>query len=121
MMLRDRNHPSIVLWSIGNEEWSIEGNVTGTRITAAMQAFSKRIDSTRPVTVAISGGWGNGNSVAIEVAGLNYLDNFAKSYNNTMTTDRWHAQHPQQPIVSTEECAINNTRGIYFDDRPNAH
>jgi beta-galactosidase len=121
MMLRDRNHPSIILWSIGNEEWSIEGNEKGERITATMQAWAKEIDSTRPITVAISGGWGNGISKAIEVAGLNYLDNMRKSDNNTLTPDQWHARRPEQPILSTEECAINNTRGIYVDDREKCH
>lgn len=118
MMLRDRNHPSVVLWSIGNEEWRIEGNDVGTRITAAMQAFAKRIDPTRPITVAISGSWGRGKSEAIEVAGLNYIDNLGKS---GMTTDQQHARRPDQPIVGTEECAIHNTRGIYFDDRAKCH
>ena len=113
LMLRDRNHPSIVLWSLGNEEWRIEGNEVGARITAAMQAYAKRLDSTRPTTVAISGGWGNGSSMAIEVAGFNYIGNG--------NTDQQHARRPNQPIVGTEECAFNNTRGIYFDDREKCH
>lgn len=113
LMLRDRNHPSIVLWSLGNEEWRIEGTEVGGRVTAAMQAFAKRIDSTRPITVAISGGWGNGSSMAIEVAGFNYIGNG--------NTGQQHARRPNQPIVGTEECAFNNTRGIYFDDRGKCH
>jgi beta-galactosidase len=118
MMLRDRNHPSVVLWSIGNEEWAIEGNDTGARIGAAMQRWVKQIDSTRPVTVAISGGWGRGLSEVIEVAGLNYLGNLKKS---RFTTEQWHTRRPNQPIVGTEECACNQTRGIYFDDRAKCH
>lgn len=118
MMLRDRNHPSIILWSIGNEEWRIEGGETGARIAAAMQAEVKRIDPTRPVTAAISGGWGRGISTAIDVAGMNYVDNMGRA---GFTVDRWHAEHPKQPIVGTEECAINNTRGVYFDDRERGH
>ncbi len=42
MILRDRNHPSIILWSIGNEEWAIEGNIKGARVAATVQAFAKR-------------------------------------------------------------------------------
>ena len=118
MMLRDRNHPSVILWSIGNEEWRIEGSDTGARIAATMQRWVKQIDSTRPVTVAISGGWGHGHSEAIEVAGLNYLGNLTKS---GFTTDQWHARRPGQPIIGTEECAFNQTRGIYFDDRAKCH
>jgi beta-galactosidase len=113
MMLRDRNHPSIVLWSLGNEEWRIEGNETGARITATMNRWAKEIDPTRPTTVAISGGWGGGSSTAIDVMGYNYI-----SHGNT---DQHHRQYPLQPGLGTEECAFTQTRGIYFDDRPNCH
>lgn len=118
MMLRDRNHPSVVLWSIGNEEWRVEGSDTGARIGATMQRWVKQIDDTRPVTVAISGGWGGGLSKVIEVAGLNYLGNLNKG---GFTTDQWHARRSDQPIIGTEECAFNQTRGIYFDDRAKCH
>ena len=115
---RDRNHPSVVLWSIGNEEWKVEGNEVGARIASTMQRWVKQLDSTRPVTVAISGGWGKGFSEVIEVAGLNYLGNMRKG---CFTTDQWHARRPDQPIIGTEECAFTQTRGIYFDDRGHCH
>jgi beta-galactosidase len=118
LMLRDRNHPSVVLWSIGNEEWRIEGNDVGARIGATMQRWVRQIDDTRPVTVAISGGWGRGLSEVIDVAGLNYLGNLGKG---GFTTDQWHERRPNQPIVGTEECAFNQTRGIYFDNRAKCH
>ncbi|MDQ5980118.1 MAG: beta-galactosidase [Verrucomicrobiota bacterium] len=117
-VLRDRNHPSVILWSVGNEEWAVEGADPGVRITAAMQAFVKRLDPTRPVTIAISGGWGRGNSVPVEAAGVNYIDNLRGS---GFTTDEWHAQHPGQLMLGTEECAFTQTRGIYSDDRAACH
>jgi beta-galactosidase len=115
---RDRNHPSVILWSIGNEEWAIEGGDTGKRIATVMQRWVKQLDPTRLSTVAISGGWGNGFSEVIEVAGLNYLGNMGKGH---FTTDQWHAHKPDQPIVGTEECAFTQTRGIYFDDPAKCH
>jgi len=54
-MKRDRNHPSVVLWSLGNEEWGIESNIKGARVGTTMQAFAERFDSSRAFTAAISG------------------------------------------------------------------
>ncbi len=112
MIRRDRNHPSVILWSMGNEEWAIEGNIKGARITASMQAFAHRLDPSRRTTVAISGGWG-GTSTTVDVCGYNYI--------GQTSPDEQHAKFPNQPGVGTEETTTQGTRGIYFDDRPNAH
>ena len=112
LILRDRNHPSVVIWSLGNEEWAFEGNITGERIAATMQTFAKRLDPTRRTTVAISGGWGQGISRVIDVMGYNYISHGS--------TDEHHAKFPNQPGIGTEETTTQGTRGIYFDDRPNA-
>ncbi len=112
MILRDRNHPSVILWSLGNEEWAIEGNIKGARLAATMQNFARQLDPTRRSTVAISGGWG-GISTVIDVVGYNYI--------NQSNPDDQHARFPLQPGVGTEETTTQGTRGIYFDDRPNAH
>ncbi|MDP0498845.1 MAG: beta-galactosidase GalA [Verrucomicrobiota bacterium JB022] len=112
MILRDRNHPSVILWSIGNEEWAIEGNVKGARVTERMQRFVQRLDPTRRVTAAISGGWG-GISTVVDVMGVNYIKHG--------DTDRQHRDYPQQIIVGTEETTIQATRGIYVDAPALAH
>ena len=111
MMLRDRNHPSVIAWSLGNEEWAIEGNIKGARIAATMQTFAQRIDSTRRITTAISGGWGQGISTVIDVMGFNYL-----THGNI---DEHHAKFPSQPGWGTEETTGSGTRGVYEDDRDN--
>jgi len=108
MILRDRNHPSVILWSIGNEEWAIEGNETGARIATTMQRFVHSLDSTRPVTYANSGGWGNGISTVQEVMGYNYI------FNGDI--DKHHQDFPQQPSVGTEESTSRGARGIYRDE-----
>ena len=113
MILRDRNHPCVIAWSIGNEEWAIEGNIKGARIASTMQAFVKRLDPTRRVTAAISGGWGQGISTVIDLMGYNYI-----AHGNI---DEHHGKFPNQPSVLTEESTTSATRGVYEDDRPNAH
>jgi beta-galactosidase len=114
MILRDRNHPCIILWSIGNEEWAIEGNDKGARVTQTMQNFAKQFDTTRPYTCAISGGWGGGSSSTVEVMGFNYF-NHGDDYELGM--DHFHAKYPDKPSVGTEEGASFTTRGIYEEDR----
>jgi len=113
MMLRDRNHPSVIAWSIGNEEWAIEGNVKGERIAQTMQTFAQRLDSTRRITVASSGGWGEGVSKVIDVMGFNYL-----IHGNI---DEHHAKFSSQPGWGTEETTGSGTRGVYEDERSNGH
>ncbi|MFA9390771.1 MAG: beta-galactosidase GalA [Prolixibacteraceae bacterium] len=108
LIKRDRNHPSVIVWSMGNEEWGIEGNIVGERIIAEMQAFANQLDPTRPKNAASSGGWGWGVSRHIEMMGFNYL--------NHGSTDDYHAKFPDKPSMGTEEGSTNTTRGIYFDD-----
>jgi len=118
LMLRDRNHPCVVIWSLGNEEWSIEGNEKGTRVTQTMQTFAQRLDPTRRYTVAISGGWGNGNSVSIDVMGFNY---FTHGDGRDTGNDRYHAKFPDKPSVATEDASTFSTRGIYVQDLAHQH
>ncbi len=113
MIMRDRNHPSVFIWSLGNEEWAIEGNEKGARITSTMQEYANRLDPTRPTTVATSGGWGKGTSTVLEVMGFNYISNG--------DIDKQHRDFPNQPSIGTEETTSRGTRGIYEDDMVNAH
>ncbi|HEX7410613.1 MAG TPA: glycoside hydrolase family 2 TIM barrel-domain containing protein, partial [Bacteroidales bacterium] len=108
-MIRDRNHPSVVLWSLGNEEWQIEGNELGARITNSMQEFAHAIDSSRAFTVAVSGGWDNGTGKVSQVMGYNYIVQG--------NIDEHHKKFPWQSGVGTEESNTIGTRGIYSDDR----
>ncbi len=113
LMLRDRNHPSVVIWSLGNEEWHIEGNEKGTRITETMQTLAQRLDSTRRDTMAISGGWGQGSSISIDVMGFNYYTHG--------DGDAYHRKFPDKPSVATEDASTVSTRGIYVEDRDHQH
>ncbi|MEO6231004.1 MAG: beta-galactosidase GalA [Ferruginibacter sp.] len=106
---RDRNHPCIISWSVGNEEWGIENSIIGARIATTMQAYVKSQDSTRPATAAFSGGIGSdGITTAMDLLGINYVIN--------KSTDEQHKLFPQQAIWGTEEGSTNATRGAYFRD-----
>jgi beta-galactosidase len=113
MILRDRNHPSVILWSMGNEEWSMEGNITGARVASTMQAFGHRLDPSRSFTAAVSGGWDNGIGMVTDVMGYNYIPQG--------NIDGHHALFPIQSGVGTEETTTRQTRGVYFDDRAAGH
>ncbi|MHB8526286.1 MAG: beta-galactosidase GalA [Candidatus Acidiferrales bacterium] len=107
MMRRDRNHPSIILWSLGNEEPD-QGTERGARIAATMKRLARRIDPARPVTVAMNGGWGKGYSRVVDVQGFNYFHNG--------NVDQFHTDFPVQPCIGSEEASAYSTRGIYETD-----
>lgn len=105
LMLRDRNHPSVFIWSLGNEEWAIEGNEKGARIAQNMEQYAHLLDSSRAFTIATSGGWDTGIGAATEVFGVNYL-----SHGDVLAHKE---KFPNQPMIGTEEGNTERTRGIY--------
>jgi beta-galactosidase len=107
---RDRNHSSVVIWSIANEEFSVQGTPAGKRVGESMQSLAKRLDPTRPVTYAAPlGNEFTGLNEIIEVRGWNY-------HIGESNMDAYHAAHPQQPNVGTEQGSTVGTRGIYAND-----
>jgi beta-galactosidase len=97
---RDRNHPSIVIWSAGNEEWAEQSSPDSIPVMQRLQDEFHRLDPTRPVTFAASnGGDLNGLNKVADVRGINYLGAFNKNF----TPEQYHQQMPTQPIIGTEE------------------
>lgn len=109
LIKRDRNRPSVFFWSIGNEE-VITTTPAGKQIADRMVSAIKKLDNTRPVTMAIShASEGVTMYDSIDVIGLNYsLTEF----------DRLHEEYPDKPMFSSECCATGTTRGWYFADSP---
>ena len=109
LILRDRNHPSVIIWSIGNEEWKIHNTDQGRRVAESMKRLQRELDPTRLCTYA-----GNnrlnyfGVNSVVDVRGINYIrnDDF----------DIYHKDHPDQPILGSEEASTLCTRGIYEVD-----
>ncbi|MGC2164028.1 MAG: beta-galactosidase GalA, partial [Silvibacterium sp.] len=122
-VLRDRNHASVFLWSIGNEE-PLQATPTATRVARTMQTLIHQLDPTRLVTYAEC-------CVGNEYIGVNpVIDVRGWNYHVGPTMDAYHAAHPNQPNIGTETSSILTTRGIYqidnargyqsaYDDREN--
>ena len=94
MMLRDRNHPSIIMWSIGNELPERE-TAEGDSTAFMLASYMRTLDSTRPVTAAYNGvsDKADGFFAALDVAGYNY--NLNKYVSD-------HQRKPERVIVCTE-------------------
>jgi beta-galactosidase len=103
----DRNHPSIVLWSISNEEKE-QGSEIGARQGRAMVNLIRQLDDTRPVTAAMNNGIGQGLTQVLDVQGFNYHPD---------TYDDAHRKFPKMPMVCTEIAAAVSTRGIYAREK----
>jgi beta-galactosidase len=107
MLRRDRNRPSVILWSVGNEE-PLHLHESGRRILETMTAHVKRLDPARPVTTAISHDPLHSTAAAAsEVIGVNY---------NLQQYDALHQMYPDKPILAAECCAVGTTRGWYWPD-----
>ena len=107
MIRKYRNHPSIIIWSLGNEEHE-QGTPRGAKIVSSMKRLAKELDPSRPVTIAMNGSWGKGASAVLDVQGCNYSDG---------NIDNFHKQFPNQPMVGTETASTVSTRGIYENDK----
>ena len=110
LIRRDRNHPSVVIWSLGNEEFGIQGKELGARIITPMQRLAKELDPTRPTTLAMNNNWGSGFSKVVDVQGCNYHQ-LSGGYDN------FHKKFPNQPIVGSEDTSHTTTRGVYREQK----
>jgi beta-galactosidase len=105
MLLRDRNHPSIILWSIGNEVLERDGRSDGAAIARRLAERVRNIDPTRPVTSAICGVWDKNRAwtdtdeifESLAVGGYNY---------QWQQYEPDHARHPQRMMIGTESFPI---------------
>ncbi len=106
LVRRDRNHPSVFMWSMGNEE-RVANTERGVLILEAMKAVATEFDGTRPVSIAPTGAIGTGGLAVCDVIGYNYMDPGAAAY---------HKANPGKPVIGTETVSAVGTRGIYITD-----
>lgn len=111
---RDRNHPCVAMWCIANEQFMVQDTPQAANVALAMQDYVKELDPLRPVTYAApEDNVFRGINSVIEVRGWNY--------HYGPQVDQYHAEHPNQPNVGTEQASVVGTRGIYTNDQPHGY
>ena len=110
MVKRYRNSPSIILWSVGNEEWVLQSQSPdiGSKIAGTMVSRCHELDPTRVVSAAVNGDNKAGVSDAFDIIGFNY---------NLKFPDEYHAKNPAKPVYGSETSSAISTRGEYATDK----
>lgn len=106
MVRRDRNHPSIFIWSIGNEVRE-QGDSSGITIARELAAIVRGLDPTRPVAAGLDqlGNWNDViRSGALDIIGYNYRSHLWAAFPDSF---------PGRVFVATEAASALNTRGYY--------
>jgi len=106
MVRRDRNHPSVVMWSIGNEvmeQWYPDG----WKLASHLAGMLREEDRTRPITSAFNGEMAgySGFQTAVDIVGYNY---------KPQAYAKLHRSNPAMPILGAETASTISTRGEYF-------
>ncbi len=106
MIRRDRNHPSVVMWSIGNEVVE-QRDTVGWRVSARLAGIVREEDRTRPVTAGFNHVWSgyNGFESSLDVFGYNYKPHEYPAF---------HSRHPRIPLIGSETASTISSRGEYF-------
>jgi beta-galactosidase len=116
MLHRDRNHPSVVMWSVGNEIGE-QTRTNGAAVLRPLVETCHREDFTRPVTAACDNVYTDTGGAKLEflnlldVVGYNYVDRWG-SRRETFYSDDRH-RFPQRKMVGTEDVCVGGVRGSY--------
>lgn len=108
-VLRDRNHPSLMMWSIGNEIYDTHASERGQELTRELMELVQQLDYKSNAVVTIGSNfmpWENAQKCAdiVKVAGYNYGEKYY---------DQHHKQHPDWIIYGSETASVVQSRGIY--------
>jgi beta-galactosidase len=121
---RDRNHPSVIFWSFGNEVGEQYTAEEGAAVGRRLYNIVREEDPTRPAIVAMNFAKPNMELPKVpDVIGLNYQGEGIRQEDEFIGTDRirtspsyqaFHEQFPEKVIISTETASAFSSRGMYF-------
>lgn len=125
MVLSGRNHPSVILWSLGNEEVHVQFTPQGRKIAETMRSVVRSLDDSRPVTAAVCM-WEAGKvgqtvegtekqgtlAPSVDLFGFNYFSGI---------WDSFHQAYPKLPLICTEDSTFSETRGCRKTEAENCH
>ncbi|WP_026561659.1 glycoside hydrolase family 2 TIM barrel-domain containing protein [Bacillus sp. J37] len=108
-VMRDRNHPSLLMWSIGNEIYDTHADERGQEITKLLIQYVKEFDPKQNASVTIGSNympWENAQKCAdiVKIAGYNYAEKYYQKH---------HEEHPDWVIYGSETASVVQSRGIY--------
>jgi len=110
LILRDRNHPSVILWCLDNEEVLL-GEKSAKRVEDHMRRIVKKLDPTRLTTVAMNHGWNdNDYESCMDIVGYNYGQRQDQYFIDARN-------YPDRLMLCTETTSSTTTRGIYETDQ----
>lgn len=106
---RERNHPSVILWSIGNEIYDTHAGERGQELTRELKELVERYDPCKNARVTIASNympWENARKCAdiVKIVGYNYSEKYYEEH---------HRKHPDWVIYGSETSSIVQSRGIY--------
>lgn len=108
MVRRDRNHPSVFMWSIGNEIIEQREKVEGPRVAKQLNDYVKELDPSRPTTCGFNwwpGPYQTGMAGQVDIAGMNYKPlAYGAPVNEFL---------PNHPVVGSETSSCTSSRGVY--------
>lgn len=108
MVMRDRNHPSVIMYSLFNEE-PLQGEPTGRNLAEKLKCEVKKLDDTRFLLGAMNFGLTSegGSFDVLDMTGFNY---------NTYAFDDFREKYPNIPMIGSENNSAFQTRGVYKTD-----